>query len=48
MLEYPEINTIVKKMGTELKGKTVESGKLTKKNGNMFIGENDAAKYSLL
>ena len=48
MLEYPEINTIVKQMKTELTGKTVESGELTKKNGNMFMGENDAAKYSLL
>ncbi|MCL1792900.1 MAG: hypothetical protein FWG34_03430 [Oscillospiraceae bacterium] len=48
MLEYPEINTIVKQMRTELPGKTVESGKLTKKNGNMFMGENDAAKYRLV
>jgi len=48
MFEYPEITTIVKQMKTELIGKTVESGELTKKNGNMFMGENDVAKYSLL
>lgn len=48
MFEYPEITTIVQQMKTELTGKTVDSGELTKKNGNMFMGENDAAKYSLL
>ena len=41
MLEYPEIKTIVSQMQIELIGKTIESGKLIKKNNNMFMGDND-------
>lgn len=48
MFEYPEINTLAKQMRKELTGKTVKSGTLVKKNGNMFMGEKDAAKYSML
>lgn len=48
MLEYPEIKTIVSQMNAELIGKTVESGMLVKKSGNMFMNEDHAAQYSLL
>jgi len=48
MLEYPEINTIVKQMAEVLPGKTVESGEVVKKIGNLFMSDEDAAKYSLL
>jgi len=39
MLEYPEIRTIVGQMRNEIIGKTVESGTLVRKNGNMFMGD---------
>jgi formamidopyrimidine-DNA glycosylase len=39
MFEYPEILTIAGQMRDELIGKTVKSGKLVKKNGNMFMGD---------
>jgi len=48
MFEYPEINTLVKQMKKELTGKTVKSGALVKKNGNMFMSGKNVANYSLL
>jgi formamidopyrimidine-DNA glycosylase len=45
MFEYPEIKTIANQMQNELIGKTISSGRLEKKNNNMFMGDGN---YHLL
>ncbi|MDF2686206.1 MAG: Formamidopyrimidine-DNA glycosylase N-terminal domain, partial [Clostridia bacterium] len=48
MLEYPELNTITNQMKKELIGKTIISGLMVKRSGNMFMGEDEPLKYALL
>lgn len=48
MLEYPELNTITNQMKKELIGKTITSGVMVKRSGNMFMGEDEPLKYVLL
>lgn len=48
MLEYPEISIITQQMNEVLIGKTIESGKVIRKNSNLFISEADIEQYKLL